>query len=186
MHRLDANLIRAIWLILLIVWLVLAFRTKRTIRRQRGSFPTIVIVLLAVAVIERVSAHDLYTRLWRPSLFPAGLCVFLTLFGAAFAIWARFTIGANWSGVVTLKEDHELIQSGPYAYVRHPIYSGLILMGIATAAFFAQPYEFIIFSVVLILFIFKMRMEEQLMIQQFQSEYLEYRKRVKAIIPFLL
>ena len=186
MHRLDANLIRAIWLILLIVWLVLAFRTKRTIRRQRGSFPTIVIVLLAVAVIERVSAHDLYTRLWRLSLFPAGLCVFLTLFGAAFAIWARFTIGANWSGVVTLKEDHELIQSGPYAYVRHPIYSGLILMGIATAAFFAQPYEFIIFSVVLILFIFKMRMEEQLMIQQFQSEYLEYRKRVKAIIPFLL
>jgi protein-S-isoprenylcysteine O-methyltransferase Ste14 len=105
--------------------------------------------------------------------------------GATVAIWARFTIGTNWSGVVTLKEDHELVQAGPYRFVRHPIYSGILLMGLGTQIVYAEAFGFELLLFVSAVFAYKLRIEEDLMTEQFPSQYKEYRRHVKAIIPFL-
>ena len=110
----------------------------------------------------------------------------LVVVGAAFAIWARVTIGANWSGTVTLKEDHELMQRGPYHVVRHPIYSGLSLMGLATTLVVDEAYGFLILGVAIAVFIPKIMLEEKLMTENFPDQYPQYRQRVKAIIPFIL
>jgi protein-S-isoprenylcysteine O-methyltransferase Ste14 len=170
-----------------LVWLVLAVRTKRTIRRQPGSLVVAFFVLIFVIATDRLSQSSwIHHHWWLPSALVAGSCVAGTIAGATVAIWARLTIGTNWSGAVTLKEDHELIRRGPYGYVRHPIYSGLLVMGLASAIDYDQTYGFLLFTLVLILFIVKMRMEEKLMTQQFPSQYEEYRRQVKALIPFIV
>ena len=114
----------------------------------------------------------------------AGLLV--TIAGAAFAIWARITLGRNWSGRITLKEDHELIERGPYALARHPIYTGL-LTTIAGTALFAGTLRGVC-ALVLVLggYFYKMIQEERLMEATFPDAYPAYRRRVKALIPWVL
>ena len=106
--------------------------------------------------------------------------------GASFGVWARFTIGTNWSVDVTLKEDHELIERGPYALVRHPIYTALFTMLLGTAIAYGQYENVVIFVAAVVIFTIKMRAEEHLMTEAFPDQYPEYRRRVKAIVPFLV
>ena len=112
--------------------------------------------------------------------------VVLCVAGLAFCIWARFTLGRNWSGVVTLKGGHELVVHGPYALVRHPIYTGLLTMFVATvmvlghvAGIVAAPFVFVSIWI-------KLRHEEKLMLKQFPKEYAAYQQRVKRLVPFVL
>ena len=109
----------------------------------------------------------------------------MTIAGVAFAIWARVTLGRNWSGTVTVKQDHELIRTGPYALVRHPIYTGITLAVFGTAMFDGEIRSIIFILAMLSVFLHKMRMEERFMTEQFGSEYTNYRQRTKALVPFL-
>jgi protein-S-isoprenylcysteine O-methyltransferase Ste14 len=108
--------------------------------------------------------------------------------GIAFAIWARFVLGKNWSGIPSIKEGHELIQSGPYAIVRHPIYTGIILSALGDAIAFGFRVEYI--AIVFALFVsfwVKLQSEEKLMMKQFPEKYPEYKEKVRgAIIPSVL
>ena len=104
----------------------------------------------------------------------------------ALMIWARRHLGRNWSGTVTLKENHELIVRGPYRLVRHPIYAGLLAMIIATAIQQGHIAGMIAVVLVFVSFWIKSSAEEELMLKQFPDQYPTYRKRVKRIIPFLL
>jgi protein-S-isoprenylcysteine O-methyltransferase len=100
-------------------------------------------------------------------------------------IWSRITLGKNWSANVVLKEEHELIISGPYSFVRHPIYSGLLLMILGVTLYagsFAWAFLLILFFVGAY---FKALKEEELMIKQFPQEYNNYKMRVRALIPFI-
>jgi len=106
--------------------------------------------------------------------------------GIAFAIWARVTLGRNWSANPTIKEGHELITRGPYHFVRHPIYTG-ILLGLLGSLVLeggevrdALMYLFIVIGLRL-----KSRIEEKFMLQTFPGQYPHYCRRVKAIIPFV-
>ena len=110
----------------------------------------------------------------------------LTLIGLLFSVWARVYLGRNWSGTVTVKVDHELITSGPYSIVRHPIYTGLLLAFIGSAV--ARGDFRGVAAVALGLWAFwrKLRMEECWMREQFGEAYLAYTQRVAALIPFLL
>jgi protein-S-isoprenylcysteine O-methyltransferase Ste14 len=110
----------------------------------------------------------------------------LTVSGLLVVLWARVILGSNWSGSVTLKEDHELVEKGPYAYVRHPIYSGSLLMFLGTAIIIGNLGGFIGFPVFFISCWIKMKQEEILMIEHFGEEYPEYMTRTKALIPYLL
>ena len=110
----------------------------------------------------------------------------LCIAGLLVCIWARFTLGRNWSGVVTLKGGHELITSGPYALVRHPIYTGLLSMFVATVIVLGHVAGIIAIPFVFVSFWVKLRYEEKLMLEKFPNEYAAYQQRVKRLIPFVL
>jgi protein-S-isoprenylcysteine O-methyltransferase Ste14 len=103
-----------------------------------------------------------------------------------FAAWARVTLGRNWSATITVKQDHDLITSGPYRFVRHPIYTGLLL-GLAGIAVARGEWRGVL-GVVLAFGAFwrKLRIEERWMREQFGGAYDEYSRRVAALIPRIL
>jgi protein-S-isoprenylcysteine O-methyltransferase Ste14 len=111
---------------------------------------------------------------------------FLCVIGLAFTVWARATLGRNWSGTVTLKESHELVDRGPYRLVRHPIYTGLLTMFVATVIALGHLAGIIGAVLVFVSFWIKLSHEEKLMLKQFPDQYAAYQQRVKRIIPFLL
>jgi protein-S-isoprenylcysteine O-methyltransferase Ste14 len=119
------------------------------------------------------------------NLATAMLADLLVLAGMWIAIWARVTLGGNWSSRVTLKEGHELIQRGPYRFVRHPIYSGLLLMVLGTAVLVGRTGGFFALLICFSGFWFKGRQEELLLTKHLPG-YPEYMARTKALIPFVL
>ena len=178
----------AMWLIWAAYWWIAAIGAKPTERREAlGSRLLHMLPLLLAAWLlwaKTVPGPLLNERLfpWAPWEFWCGALI--TAIGLLFAIWARVEIGRNWSGTVTIKRDHELIFSGPYALVRHPIYTGLILAFIGSAIARGQWRG--VFAVVVIWASLwrKFRVEERWMIERFGKQYAAYRRRVPAIVPF--
>jgi protein-S-isoprenylcysteine O-methyltransferase Ste14 len=122
-------------------------------------------------------------RLWPRSLTAYWIGLALLCAGLAFAVWARVELGRNWSGAVTVKEGHELIRSGPYAYVRHPIYSGLIAALIGTAVTVGTERALLGVLIIVIAFVRKLRTEERFMRETFPGEYERYSAAVPALVP---
>ena len=112
--------------------------------------------------------------------------VAITVAGCLFACWARVVLGRNWSGDITVKENHELIVKGPYALTRHPIYTGFLTAGVGTTLVVGRWCAIVGLAVVVLMLILKMSQEERLMAQQFPAAYPRYRQRVKALIPGLI
>lgn len=113
------------------------------------------------------------------------MCVALVALGIAFAWWARLRLGRLWSAHITRKADHRVIDSGPYAIVRHPIYTGLLLSLLATAIMRGRLLDIVGFLLLLLGWWLKARMEERWLTQQLDScAYGEYRRRVPMLIPF--
>ncbi|HWY52011.1 MAG TPA: isoprenylcysteine carboxylmethyltransferase family protein [Chthoniobacterales bacterium] len=189
-YPLVLNIISVCWILFAVIWLLAAFATKQTVykesRAQRLRY-TIPILLggFLLAKGHRLSDplnHRVIPQVAALAWSGAVLCVA----GLAFCIWARFTLGRNWSGLVTLKGGHELIISGPYALVRHPIYTGLLTMFVATVTVVGHVAGIIAMPFVLVSFWIKLRHEERLMLKQFPNDYAAYQQRVKRIIPFIL
>jgi protein-S-isoprenylcysteine O-methyltransferase Ste14 len=114
--------------------------------------------------------------------------VLLCAGGVAFTLWARITLGKNWSGFVVIKQDHELVQGGPYKYTRHPLYTGLIAAVTGSVLALMPTADGVLIIILWIAgFYIKSRQEERLMAQEFGDQYAAYRTRVKAaLIPFVL
>jgi protein-S-isoprenylcysteine O-methyltransferase Ste14 len=179
----------AIWIAWMTCWLVAAFGTKRTVRRESIGLRLVYMGPILAGVILFVGFHSAMRPLMA-QIYPHSVFVFwagaaVTLCGFAFTIWARATLGRNWSGRVTLKENHELIQSGPYALVRHPIYTGILAMLLGSAIAVGQWRMFIFFALLLLSFWLKLRIEEKWMIEHFGPTYEAYRKRVAMLIPWV-
>jgi protein-S-isoprenylcysteine O-methyltransferase Ste14 len=119
-----------------------------------------------------------------PAIWPAALGAALTFAGAAFSIWARFTIADNWSSDVEVKRDHELIVAGPYALVRHPIYTGLLLMFAGTALAVGEWRGVLAVAIAAALWR-KLRIEEAFMQLKFGEAYVRYAARTPALVPFV-
>ena len=100
-------------------------------------------------------------------------------------MWARFALGRNWSGTVTVKHDHELVRSGPYAIVRHPIYSGFLLGLLGTVIVRGSLGALLGLGVIVLVLRLKSLTEESFMLEQFGSQYTAYQRDVKALVPFL-
>ncbi len=133
---------------------------------------------------ERVPGPLLNARLfpWAPWEFWAAALVTAT--GLLFAVWARVHLGRNWSGTVTIKHEHELVASGPYALVRHPIYTGLLLALIGSAMARGEWRGLLAVLVAWAALWRKLRLEERWMAERFGEQYGAYRKRVPALVPF--
>jgi protein-S-isoprenylcysteine O-methyltransferase Ste14 len=177
-----------LWWVWALYWMLSALRNKATQRREsRGSrLAHLVPLAVGAALIAwpnpRWSA--LAWQLWPPSLAAYRIGLSLLIAGLAFAIWARVHLGSNWSGTVSIKQGHELIRSGPYAFVRHPIYTGLITALLGTTVASGTVHAVIGLAIIIVSLVRKSRTEEEFMRETFPGEYQRYSAQVPALIPF--
>jgi protein-S-isoprenylcysteine O-methyltransferase Ste14 len=178
------------WLVLALVWAITAASAKRSLRRE-STASRLYHLLLMTAV---------FALLFRPGMRPgqlgrrivssspqiAYLGLGLTILGAVFAIWARSTLGTNWSASVTLKENHSFVERGPYRLVRHPIYAGLLLAMLGTAVVYAEAGCFVALALAFVAWWLKARTEEEFLTAQFGDDYRRYQRNVRQLIPFVL
>jgi protein-S-isoprenylcysteine O-methyltransferase Ste14 len=170
-------------------WIVSAVRNKATQRRE--SLASRLAHLLPLAVGGTLMAWPppgwsaFAWRLWPPPSFAASwVGVALVVAGLGFAIWARVHLGRNWSGTVTVKQGHELIRSGPYAYVRHPIYTGLIAALLGTTVASGTVHAMIGLALIVVAFVRKSHIEEGFMRETFPGEYQRYCAQTPSLVPF--
>ena len=183
------KIIRDCWILFAVIWMVAAFWTKQLVYQERRG-------LLRYSLPLAIGAYLIFkgSRFSNPLSFRllphvealAWAGVVLCVAGLAFCVWARLALGSNWSGVVTFKGGHELITRGPYAIVRHPIYTGFLIMIVGTVIVFGH-----VAGIIALPFIFwglwiKLRYEEKLMLEKFPEAYAAYRRRVKRLVPFVL
>jgi protein-S-isoprenylcysteine O-methyltransferase Ste14 len=179
-----------LWLVFIAFWVVMARGGKAVAERESVYSRLSHYLPLAVAIYllaaPRVPIAVLDDRFVPLILWPVRLGAALTFAGIAFAIWARVWIAGNWSSDVTLKRDHELIVDGPYHWVRHPIYAG-ILVALAGTALAVGEWRGVL-AVVLAWAAYwrKVTIEEAVMRRQFGEAYARYSERVPALVPFLI
>ena len=176
-------LIALLWAGFQAYWVIKYFGNKQTVRSlwwyRMASLLLAVYVAWAVLGFGKAPGEGSFV------LHTAGFI--LCLSGLIFSIWARVHLGENWSAEITLKKDHALITTGPYAYVRHPIYTGLLIALTGTGlALTPSPKGAVFIAVVMGAFWIKMKKEENLMLKQFPEAYLAYKKSTRfALIPHI-
>jgi len=177
------------WAALTLVWLAGSFRTKRAVRVQSVGSRVGHICLMVVAVLlifnERTGVGVLGQRFIPDSEAVRLIGLALTMVGIALMLWARFFLGRDWSGMVTVKENHRLVRGGPYRIVRHPIYSGILLGLLGTAIVIGEVHCLLGLALTALGLRHKLSVEEQFMTERFGAEYGQYRGEVKALIPFI-
>ena len=176
-----------LWITWLLSWLLASGWTTRTVTQQsaRARIVQSLPVWVGAILLIRTSRELLVTPLFQVRPWMGWIAVVVAALGFAFTWWARIHIGHFWSAAVTLKADHTLIRSGPYAITRHPIYSGLLLAVLATALARGSLSGLVGFGLILLGLVLKLRQEEQLLNTQFGSAYDAYKKDVPALIPRL-
>jgi protein-S-isoprenylcysteine O-methyltransferase Ste14 len=184
-------LVLSLWIAWLIYWRIAASAVKATQRRESPASRAAHIVPLVIAAVllsmrPIAGGGWLFERFLARSqaTFWAGTA--LLAVGLAFSVWARMCLGSNWSGTVTVKQGHELIRRGPYARVRHPIYTGIVLGFIGSALALGEWRGVLAVLIVVAALWRKLRLEERWMSETFGEEYRRYREHTAALIPFVL
>ena len=170
------------WAAFWLYWLVAALSTKRSRvpwsreLRIRAVLAVIVILLIRLGALR---GHGVHTEPWREAL---GLVLFGL--GLAFAIWARVHIGRNWGTPMTQKEEPELVTSGPYRLVRHPIYSGVLVAGVGTALALSG-FWLVAVGLAGIYFVYSATVEERYLTREFPDAYPAYKRATKMLVPLV-
>ena len=170
------------WAAFWIYWLVAAFSMKRgrvpwsREARIRAAILVIAFLLIRFGFFrgQHVNAEP-----WR-----AALGIVLFALGLGFAVWARVNIGRNWGTPMTQKEEPELVTSGPYHRVRHPIYSGILVAGIGTAVAL-NWLGLIVVALAGVYFVYSATVEERFLADQFPDAYPAYKRATKMLVPFI-
>jgi protein-S-isoprenylcysteine O-methyltransferase Ste14 len=190
--ELTGSFIALCWGVFLAFIVASAFSAKRAVQRdRRWTYGWVALVALVAAFLVVRRAPYLSTfldrTLHRSSTPLLSLCAdAIALAGLVVALWGRIELGRNWSLNPSIQEDHELIERGPYVYVRHPMYSGLVLMLLGAVLWQGSWLGGAFFIICLVGTWLKLRQEERLLTEHFGESYLKYKARVKALIPFLL
>ena len=179
--------INALWILFGLYWLVSALNRKKTKRRETWGqrFLYTLPLVAAAELLVRPEAH--YG--WLGARFvPANppmqwTGVILTAAGVGVAFWARWHLGANWSGVVTLKEGHELIRTGPYRNIRHPIYTGILLAFFGTVVATGEVRGLLAVAIAWLSFYWKARREESFLSQEFGEKFTVHAKQTGMFLP---
>jgi protein-S-isoprenylcysteine O-methyltransferase Ste14 len=180
----------AMWLAWAVYWWISSRHVKPTARHESNASKLSHIGPLLLAAIlfsvPHIPIAVLGEKFLPPTTWRFAVAAALTAAGLLIAAWARRHLGTNWSGTVTIKEGHELVTTGPYALVRHPIYTGLILAFAGTGLAIGEWRAVLAVVFGVIAFWRKLSLEERWMREQFGETYREYSRRVPALIPFIL
>jgi protein-S-isoprenylcysteine O-methyltransferase Ste14 len=189
MH-IHGSAITWLWIAWVAYWWISARWTKADQRRESAPSRAAHMVPLMVAFVllsqPSFPVAVLSKRVLPYSVVAYGIGTAIVAAGLLFSVWARVHLGRNWSATVTVKHDHELVQSGPYRIVRHPIYTGLLLGLLGTAIARGDVQGFVGVAIAAVALWRKLRIEEQWMQETFGETYAGYRARVAALIPYLL
>jgi len=176
-------LIYAFWLILIAYLTASAIGVKQETQAHLvQSFGLLFAILVAFLLPHLPIFHFLNFAPVNPVLSSIG--IILCAAGMALLVWARRHLGRNWSQTVAAKIGHELVTSGPYRYVRHPMYAGGLVACVGSAMVCGGAWIFLL-VILGTLFLWRVGAEDRLMAQQFPNEYPDYKKRTKALIPFV-
>ena len=191
MDTLYRYLVPGLWIAWLLYWRISAAGVKAARRRESPASRAAHLGPLAIAGLllwmdPIAGGGVLFERFLPQSDGTYRTGALLLALGLAFSVWARVYLGRNWSATVTVKEDHELIRSGPYSLVRHPIYTGLLLGFIGTAIVRGEWRGVLAVLIVFVALWRKLRLEERWMSETFGEEYRRYREHSAALIPYLL
>jgi protein-S-isoprenylcysteine O-methyltransferase Ste14 len=192
-HSLVNDLVPWLFPVLWLLWGVYWWAQSRGVKANvwAESAPSrllhvVPLVFAALLLMLDLPLLGLNVRILPRSMATFWLGFILAVAGLLFTVWARRHLARNWSGDVTIKEGHELITSGPYGWVRHPIYTGLLLGFVGSAAAVGEWRGLVALIVVGLALWRKLRMEERGMRQLFGERYVAYEERVSALIPFII
>jgi protein-S-isoprenylcysteine O-methyltransferase Ste14 len=177
------------WAIFILFWMISSAQAKHNVKQAgRRVSPLVIFFALTVMLTLIVRATGL-NRLIHYQLLPNTIIVqtiglLLCAAGIAFAIWARIHLGINWGMPMAIKDQPDLVTTGPYAFIRHPIYTGISL-AMLSSMFTADISRVIWFVVFTGYFIYSAKQEEKRMLLLFPGEYPGYMKRTKMFIPFI-
>ncbi len=170
------------WAAFWLYWLVAAFSMKRGRVPWSRELRIRVVLVVIVILLIRLGAfrgHGLNTDPWR-----AGIGLVFFAVGLGFAIWARMHIGRNWGPPMTQKVEPELVTSGPYHLVRHPIYSGILAAGLGTAVALSW-WWLIAVALAGVYILYSAQIEERYLTDQFPDDYPDYKRSTKMLVPFI-
>jgi protein-S-isoprenylcysteine O-methyltransferase Ste14 len=181
------NLIAVPWIVFCVYWLVGALKTRRTVSRESfaSRYGVLVLEILGFALLF---SDDLEIGFLARHILPCTFAltvtgVAFTWIGIALALWARWHLGQYWSARVTLKEGHQLIRTGPYAYFRHPIYSGLILAALGGALAIDRWRCVVGVALIVAGYCLKARKEESMLAAQFGDAFADHCRHTGFLLP---
>lgn len=175
------------WAIWVLLWLLLAFFSKSAKRRETPGqrLEHLIPALFGFLLIfrEGMALPWLGTAIFPDHPVLMLTCVVVTLLGLSFAVWARLALGSNWSGTVTIKAGHQLIRSGPYRFIRHPIYTGMLTALLATVITQRLVTGLLGFAIVLFALWRKAKREESFLSEEFGPAFDEHQKHTGMFLP---
>ena len=176
----------ACWVAWSVYWVIVA-RSANAAKSSEGRLKRaghLLPLALGFILIFHGGRAVIYGFLFR-SQWVAALGLALTVAGLLFAVWGRLHLGKYWSGIITVKEGHELIRTGPYRLVRHPLYAGFLLAVLGTALTARTGDAAVGFLIIVVAYVIKVWREEAVLSREFGEKYLAFKRHVPALCPFL-
>jgi protein-S-isoprenylcysteine O-methyltransferase Ste14 len=181
------QMIEGPWLVFVAYWLISGLKTRRTVSREpfASRYGVLALEILGFFLLFSDVGEDAFPghHILRRTFALGAAGVAFTWIGIALAIWARWHLGQNWSARVTLKEGHQLIRTGPYAWFRHPIYSGIILAAIGGALAIDRWRCVVGVGVIVLGYCIKAKKEESMLTTQFGEAFAEHCRHTGFLLP---
>jgi protein-S-isoprenylcysteine O-methyltransferase Ste14 len=182
-------IILLLWVAFLLFWGISAIITKPA--NGKRNWAAVILMVIAAVGLFLLLRHtsipkNINNLLWQRKLPLSILAIALVLIGLFILIWARSTLGANWNANVETKEWQALVQKGPYAKVRHPMYTGLVTMVFGSALSYGRLLGIVILAIFIVGFCLKAFQEESILTKRYGNAYKEYKAKTKAFIPYIV
>ncbi|MDX8438419.1 methyltransferase family protein [Mesorhizobium australafricanum] len=175
--------IYAAWLLLIVYLTVQAIGVKRDTEPHLLQSLGLMFAMIAAFLLPRLPLFS-FVNFAPVNALLSGIGAVIAVAGMALLVWARQILGRNWSQTVSAKQEHELVTSGPYRSLRHPMYTGGLLAGLGSAIVVGGPFVFL-FILLGAIFIWRVGAEDRLLARQFPDEFPDYARRTNALIPFV-